>query len=70
MPNDLPRCLTAKEVASQLRVSPKRVYELVREGHLPGIRLGERQVRVSETALREFVASGGSLRRAAGSEVA
>lgn len=55
------RLLTAKEVAPILRVTPARVYDLVRSRAIPAIRIGERQVRFDETALRDWVASGGSL---------
>lgn len=55
------RLLTAKEVAPILRVTPARVYELVRSRAIPAIRLGERQVRFDETALRAWLAGGGSL---------
>ncbi len=56
------RLLTAKEVAPILRVTPARVYELARERAIPTVRMGERQVRFDESALREWVASGGNLR--------
>lgn len=55
------RLLTAKEVAPILRVTPARVYELARSRAIPAIRLGERQVRFDETALRDWLAGGGSL---------
>ncbi|MDQ3754019.1 MAG: helix-turn-helix domain-containing protein [Acidobacteriota bacterium] len=55
------RLLTAKEVAPILRVKTARVYELARERAIPAIRIGERQLRFDEFALREWCASGGSL---------
>jgi len=55
------RLLTAKEVAPILQVTPARVYELARERAIPSIRIGERQLRFDEAALREWCASGGSL---------
>lgn len=54
------RLLTAKEVSEDLRVPIARVYELVRSGVLPVVRLGERQIRFNEDALREWVARGGN----------
>lgn len=54
------RLLTAPETAERLNVRLHRVYELVREGVLPGVvRLG-RQIRVDPAALDEFIQSGGS----------
>lgn len=55
------RLLTAKEVSTVLQVTPARVYELARERAIPAIRIGERQLRFDGAALREWVASGGSL---------
>ncbi len=53
------RLLTAEEVANILRVTPARIYALARAGTLPCVRCG-RQVRFSESALREWIARGGS----------
>jgi excisionase family DNA binding protein len=55
--------LTVREAADVLRVTPQRVYELIRAELLPGIRLG-RQVRVDEAQLQTWIADGG--RRLAG----
>jgi excisionase family DNA binding protein len=52
------RLLKAERVAEMLDTSAERVYALVREGILPAVHLG-RNVRVSEDALHEFIASGG-----------
>ncbi len=52
------RLLLVPEVAEILRISRSRAYELVRQGVIPSTRLG-RQIRVEETALREFVKTGG-----------
>ena len=49
-------------VAQELGVSEQRVYELVRKGFFPpGIvtRLGVRQIRFNEEALRNWISSGG-----------
>jgi excisionase family DNA binding protein len=53
------RLLTAREAAPILRVTRERVYELVRLGLIPSVRLG-RQVRFSESALEDWIAGGGS----------
>jgi excisionase family DNA binding protein len=39
---ELPKLLTAREVAAVLRVTPERVQQLAREGRIPAIRIGER----------------------------
>ena len=51
------RLLTANEVATILRVSTARVYELARIKSIPSITLGQRQVRFDETALLEWIGS-------------
>ncbi len=53
------RLLTAKEVAPLLQVTSARVYELARERAIPVIRIGERQLRFDEAALRDWIAAGG-----------
>ena len=53
------RLLTAQQVAVLLQVPKARVYELIRLGLLPGVRVG-RQVRVSQDALGEWIAAGGA----------
>ena len=55
---DLDRMLLAPEVAEILNVSVPRVYELVRAGVLPSVRLG-RQVRVDRRKLQAFLDGGG-----------
>ena len=55
------KLLTAKEVAPILQISLPRVYELARSRAIPAIRIGERQLRFDEAALREWCVSGGSL---------
>lgn len=56
--------LVAEEVASLLRVDKQRVYELVRTGQIPVIRLGERQYRFSTEAVERWLREGGSQKRA------
>lgn len=62
------RLMTADEVANALCVSRARVYELARTSILPCVRLGERQVRFDEDALREFIAQGGCAQADNGSD--
>jgi len=59
-----PELFTVKEVADQLRFSPGHVYEMVRSGHLRGIRDG-RAIRIA----REAGQLDGGLRRSAESEI-
>lgn len=50
-------------VAQELGVSEQRVYELVRKGFFPpGVvtRLGVRQIRFNEEALRDWISRGGA----------
>jgi excisionase family DNA binding protein len=51
--------VTARVVADRLGVSTHRVYELVRTGQLPSVRLG-RSVRIDPVALEGFIAGGGT----------
>lgn len=39
-----PLALTVKEVANELRVSEWQVYELIRQGQLPHIKIGRRKI--------------------------
>jgi excisionase family DNA binding protein len=52
--------LTANEVAQILRVPPARVYELARRKMIPALTLGQKQLRFEESALRDWIAAGGS----------
>jgi excisionase family DNA binding protein len=51
--------MDARQVSKRLGVRLHRVYELIREGRLPCVRLG-RQVRFDPNALEDFIASGGT----------
>ena len=56
--------------AQELGVSEQRIYELVRKGFFPPdvvTRLGVRQIRFNEEALRVWIASGGAQTSKAGS---
>ncbi|MFB3778331.1 MAG: helix-turn-helix domain-containing protein [Bryobacteraceae bacterium] len=50
--------LTAQETARILKVGVERVYNLVRMGILPAVRLG-RHIRIVRSTLEEFLANGG-----------
>ena len=52
---DLPAMMKTREVAEFLRCDLDTVYALIREGHLPAIRLGS-AYRVSRDALERFLA--------------
>ncbi len=52
------RLLTIPEAAEVLRVPRARIYQLAREGLLPVVHLG-RQLRVDESQLHDWIASGG-----------
>lgn len=52
------RLLTAAQAAEILAVSPARVYELMRCGLIPHVRIG-RQVRIDPAALEAWIAAGG-----------
>ena len=56
---DLPRLLHTAEVAGMTGISKARLYELVREGSIPHVRLG-RAVRYPAPALREWIDAGGT----------
>lgn len=51
---------TAKWVSELLGVKTARIYELTREKKIPFIQIGERQYRYSETALMNWIESGGN----------
>jgi excisionase family DNA binding protein len=53
------RLLKIEEVASIINVSIQRAYELLRIGIIPCVRLGTRQVRVSEEVLNKWIEQGG-----------
>ncbi len=47
--------LTVKETAALLKVKPQWVYDTLRQGGLPFIRLG-RQIRIDEDSLEKWLA--------------
>lgn len=55
------RLLDAKEVAKILQVNVQRVYELTRQGILPSVRVGPKQIRFEEMRLMQWIEYGGRL---------
>lgn len=53
------RLIKAKEAAELLDLRLPRLYELVRQHHIPSVRVGEKAIRFDEAALKEFVERGG-----------
>jgi len=47
--------LTVPEAAEELRIPRTRCYELIAQGELPAIRLGERSIRVNRAELERFL---------------
>lgn len=48
--------LTPKEAAAVLRISPIKVYELLKQPDFPAVRLGPRTTRIPIDALRRWMA--------------
>ena len=57
--------LTLREAARELRLSKETTAKLLRQGRLPGVRVGERW-RVLPEALNEFLLRGGDGGKATG----
>lgn len=53
------RLLVADEIATLLNVGKQRVYELVRTGKIPVIKIGERQYRFSREVIDRWIQTGG-----------
>jgi len=51
---DVMKLLTVREVAKRTSLQTFRIYQLLREGRLPAIRVG-RTYRISEAALAQFI---------------
>jgi excisionase family DNA binding protein len=47
--------LTVPEVAEELRLPRSRCYELIAQGSLPAVRVGERSIRVNRAELERFL---------------
>jgi excisionase family DNA binding protein len=48
--------LTVEETATQLRIARRRVFEMIRDGSLPSVKIG-RSRRIRSTDLAEYVAN-------------
>ncbi len=49
------RLLRIKEVSSITGEDPMTIYGRIRRGEIKGIKIGKRNIRVSESALREWL---------------
>lgn len=49
--------LTVAEAAKSIGISRNLAYELVRQGQIPSLRLGQKRVVVPRAALEEFLAT-------------
>lgn len=47
--------MTVPEVAEELHIPRSRAYELVAQGELPAVRIGERSIRVNRAELERFL---------------
>lgn len=56
---NLPRLLTAKQLADQLSIPVWRVYELSRTGQIPVVHVG-RSYRFSAQAIETWILNGGT----------
>jgi excisionase family DNA binding protein len=46
--------LTAEETARELRIARRRVFELIRQGTLPSVKIGKSR-RITRAAVEEYV---------------
>lgn len=49
------RLLTIPEVAALVAVPTARVYEMIRQGQIPAVRVGEKSLRIPRAALRDWI---------------
>lgn len=47
--------LTVPEAAEELRIPRTRCYELIQQGLLPAVRIGERSIRVNRKEMEQFL---------------
>ena len=47
--------LTVPEAANELRIPRTRCYELIQQGSLPAVRIGERSIRINRQELETFL---------------
>lgn len=53
--NDVPDVITAKEVASILKIGKAKAYELMRSNEIESFRVGERAIRTTRQALIKYL---------------
>lgn len=51
------RLLSINEVADELGVSPRTVYRLIEDGHMPHTRVSDRRVGISPDQLESYLTS-------------
>lgn len=59
-PASFSECYTAKQVAKELGIRVRRVYDLANRNEIPVKRVGRRQMRFPRAALSEWLNSGNS----------
>lgn len=47
--------LTVPETAAELHIPRSRCYELIQQGSLPAVRIGERSIRVNRQELERYL---------------
>jgi excisionase family DNA binding protein len=47
--------VTVPEVADDLHIPRTRAYELIKNGHLPAVRVGERSIRIHKGELEAYL---------------
>jgi excisionase family DNA binding protein len=47
--------LKVPEVAAELRIPRSRCYELIQQGLLPAVRVGDRSIRVNRKEMEQFL---------------
>lgn len=60
--NDLPKLLTAEELAAVLKLNPQTLYRLARQGVIPAIRIGKKSLRFDPIKVRESLDAQGTFR--------
>jgi excisionase family DNA binding protein len=54
--------LTAEQAADKLQMHPRTIRRLLKDGQLPGVKIGARQWRISAKTLQEWVEGSGKPR--------
>jgi excisionase family DNA binding protein len=47
--------LTVPQIARELKIPRTRAYDLIQQGSLPAVRIGERSIRVNRAELERFL---------------